>query len=324
MFSRVFCQSILSASILFLSSSSADCTPVSEAKALIEICTDSQRAVLVSPFDASGRTDWHYVPRDRTGFPLAEMNEVQKERLWSLLRTALSETGLEKVQAVIRLEQVLLDLEKSPNRDPGKYYLSIWGEPSPSNRWGWRFEGHHTSVNVTLEGEETISVTPTFFGANPATLGTGEDQGFRALSAQEDRAREFMLSLPKEQREKAIVAGDLTDVESGGQPQIEPKIVSGLACSELSQDDRGLLEETLESYSEWFLPEIAEKLGLASQSLVNDPDLIVRWIGGLGEGDELHTYRISGKSFDIQYANNQSAANHVHTLVRSIGHDFGQ
>jgi len=299
-------------------------SPVQAALALIHETPESSRNALQHPFDSPSRTDWHYFPREREGLALKEMNDAQKQHLWDLVGTALSETGIEKVKGVLRLEEVLYARENSPGRDPGNFHIAIWGEPDENNRWGWRFEGHHLSINITLQGEKTISVTPSFIGANPATVEEGKWEGFRNLPTQEDVAREFVLSLPKEQREQAIVEGELTDVAGAGQAQIDPGSVEGLTADALNQEDAGLLEEVLNSYTKWYRPEIVENLGLTSEILMKDAGLTVRWMGGLGEENDLHTYRIVGNTFDIQYANHQSNANHVHTLFRTVGHDFGE
>ncbi len=324
MFARVSVLLFLSAFLLGAAPTVSEGGAVSVANALIENCPENLKTDLLHPFDDPGRLDWHYFPRDREGLAIGSMDDEQKDRLWTLMKTALSQKGMDKVEGVIRLEQVLFDRDQSPGRDPGNFHLSIWGDPSEGKEWTWRFEGHHMSVNVTLNGDQAISVTPTFFGANPGTVDEGKWKGFRNLPTQEDLAREFMLSLPKNLREQAIVGGELTDVESAGSPQVDPEIDTGLAGAELNESGRALLEEMLQTYSEWFLPEISKDLGLDSTSLVNNSGLMIQWKGGLGEGDDLHTYRVSGETFDIQYANNQNSANHVHTLIRTVGHDFGE
>jgi len=35
-------------------------------------------------------------------------------------------------------------------RDPGRYYVALFGEPAATAPWGFRYEGHHLSVNLTL------------------------------------------------------------------------------------------------------------------------------------------------------------------------------
>ena len=41
-------------------------------------------------------------------------------------------------------------------RNTDWYFVSVFGEPSNTGKWGWRFEGHHLSVNYTLDKGEVV------------------------------------------------------------------------------------------------------------------------------------------------------------------------
>ncbi len=62
----------------------------------------------------------------------------------------------------------------------------------------------HLSLNFTVVSGKMVATTPSFFGANPAEVKQGELQGLRVLSAEEDKARELLLSLDERQRAAAI------------------------------------------------------------------------------------------------------------------------
>ena len=52
---------------------------------------------------------------------------------------------------------------------PGQwYFFTSSARPSKTGKWGWRVEGHHLSLNFTLDKGKLVSATPAFFGANPA------------------------------------------------------------------------------------------------------------------------------------------------------------
>ena len=55
------------------------------------------------------------------------------------------------------------------------------GAPEQAAPWGWRFEGHHLSLNFTVAPGRAIAVTPAFFGANPAEVPSGPLKGLRVL-----------------------------------------------------------------------------------------------------------------------------------------------
>ena len=95
----------------------------------------------------------------------------------ALLHTALSHTGYEKTVAIIKLEDVLREIENaSPDyRNPGNYYFSIFGNPAESI-WGWRLDGHHVSFTFSAQNNKLVSGSPGFLGSNPAVVLSGPQQ----------------------------------------------------------------------------------------------------------------------------------------------------
>ena len=108
---------------------------------------------------------------------------------------------------MIELEGILREIESFGwFRDPELYWFTIFGEPSDSAPWGWRFEGHHVSLNfLSTRGNVTVS-TPAFLGANPARVPSGPRAGWRLLPAEEDLARRLLASLTPEQRSRAVLS----------------------------------------------------------------------------------------------------------------------
>ena len=117
-----------------------------------------------------------------------------------LLASGMSRRGYATVAAVLGLENVL-DLYEGWNvrwgrergRDPGLYWLRVFGRPS-ERVWGWRFGGHHVSVNLLVIDGMVAASTPCFIGADPATadlLGGS----LRVLGGPEETARTLMQSL---------------------------------------------------------------------------------------------------------------------------------
>ena len=50
----------------------------------------------------------------------------------------------------------------------GLYHLTVMGEPSDTEPWGWQLDGHHLIVNYFVLGDQVV-MTPTFMG-----LGAGD------------------------------------------------------------------------------------------------------------------------------------------------------
>src|SRR5260370_15857920 len=140
------------------------------AKAFLASLPPEQRARATFPLTSDERMNWHFVPLERKGVALREMTSAQKHLAEALLSAGLSQQGVINAHTIMSLDQILKDMEagtKGPERDPEKYYVSIFGDPAPTGTWGYRFEGHHISLNFTVVNGH-IASSPSFFGANPA------------------------------------------------------------------------------------------------------------------------------------------------------------
>ncbi len=286
----------------------------------LSLLEESQRRKVLIAFDAANRLDWHYIPRSRSGLALGEMTRPQADAARALFASVLDERGLRLLDGVRLLESVLREQQGSW-RDPRRYYLSIFGTPA-SFPWGWRFEGHHLSLNVTLPAAGHVSVTPFFVGAHPATVRDGPDKGFRLLGPSEDLARRLMASLDQRQREAAIIA-DRSFGEIVASPQRERDLGSprGIALSALSGEQRGLAEALMDQ----FLGTLASDLATAQKKRVMEQGLGTfrfAWAGALTPG-EAHYFRLHGTATLIEHDNTQNGANHVHSVWRDLAGDFG-
>lgn len=145
--------------------------------------TAAQREQVSLAFDHERRTAWHYIPSSmmeshggRRGLAIKDMTPDQQALAHGLLSTALSHPGYLQAVTIMALESILRDLEGgNPARDPEQYHVAVHGTPSPTDTWGWSFEGHHLSVNVTLVNGQQFAVTPSFFGSNPAVVPDGTE-----------------------------------------------------------------------------------------------------------------------------------------------------
>jgi len=124
------------------------------------------------PKSSSGGESWNGERRTLTYFTLyrqvsqfanvlKQMEDAltadQKKAAMELLKSGLSAKGYEQATTIIGLENLLLELEGpkgAMTRNSNWYFVSVFGEPSNTGKWGWRFEGHHLSVNYTLDKGE--------------------------------------------------------------------------------------------------------------------------------------------------------------------------
>jgi hypothetical protein len=294
----------------------------------LDALTPELRAKAALPFEDQARLDWHYVPRDRIGVAFKAMDETQRAAARELMRSALSSTGANKVEQIMALETVLIEIEKGArpgHRDPLAYSIVVFGEPAAgvdAQPWAWKIEGHHVALNFTGVNQQT-AVTPAFLGSNPAQIPHGERAGTRVLAAEEDLGRELLASLDAEQRRVAIIA-DVAPADILAIPgrSIDEVDASGLAVASMNDNQRAIVERLLAVYAGNLRQDLAEH-ELQRIAAAGIGNLRFAWMGGDKRG-EGHYYRLSGPTFVIEYDNTQNGANHVHTVWRDRQRDFGR
>ena len=184
------------------------------ARAWLDTLDEGQRQRAAWPFPGDDeRRVWFYTPTDHGGLPLGAMRPGQERAAMRLLRSGLSEAAYVTATTVIGLENVLDAVEKwrstfdrERGRDPGMYFVRVFGEPGDTATWGWRFGGHHVSVNHTIVDGELASSTPCFLGADPAQSPLLGPHLLRPLAGAEDLGRELVRSLDASQLDRALVS----------------------------------------------------------------------------------------------------------------------
>ena len=187
------------------------------AAAWLEALDPAQRRTAVGAVPADDATDaerrrWFYTPTDHGGLTFHEQRPAQQRAAMRLVATGLSTPAYVTVATVMGLENVLdhtegfrVRFDRERGRDPGLYYLRVFGEPGGGGAWGWRFGGHHVSLNNLVVDGELVSTTPNFLGADPATSPLLGGAVNRPLAQVEDLARDLLWSLPAELADRAVL-----------------------------------------------------------------------------------------------------------------------
>jgi hypothetical protein len=263
----------------------------------------------------------------RKGLPLSNMTDVQRQSALDLVRLGVSESGFKQVEMVIELEAMLDEFEKPKRftRNPGWYFISVFGEPGNKGNWGWRIDGHHLSLNYTLRHGEVISATPAFFGANPAEIQVGDKKGYRTLADAEDPALTLFQSLDDTQRQRAYQTKHFPEptqfapAEKVGEP-------IGLPAADMNPAQQSHLEKLVRNYLQRLAAPLAEKEWQMIRA-GGFERVHFAFSGGTKPG-ETRTYRVQGPGFVIIFLNTQTdvhgnPANHIHSIYRTLPHDFG-
>ena len=297
------------------------------AKRFVESLSGDQRDKTIYEYMDGERIFWYYPPVNRHGLPLRDMDDDQRQLAYSLMETGLTDRSFDQAKLIIEHESVLGPLEKEAGitsfvRDPDLYYWTVFGDPgSDKEPWGWRVEGHHVSLNFSLWGDKFISMTPFFFGSNPAEVRKGPKKGLRILDQREDLGYELMNSLDKGQTGKATIYSEAPyDILTYNASRVSLPPEEGLPASKMNDTQKEILRNLVNVYVNQVRTDMAqEKL----QRLADEgfDGLHWAWGGPLEQGKE-HYYRIHGGNFVVEFDNRQNGANHIHSVWRDVENDF--
>ncbi|MEP6649266.1 MAG: DUF3500 domain-containing protein [Lapillicoccus sp.] len=339
-------------------------TGMAEAAAVwLDSLSAEQRATAHGHIPAYDETDserrrWFYTPTDHGGLTLHQQGPAQQRHAMRLVASGLSEAGFVTVATTMGLENVLdrhegfrVDFDRERGRDPGMYYLRVFGEPGGDAPWGWRFGGHHVSLNHLVVDGKVVSTTPCFMGADPASSPLLGGAVNRPLGRVEDLARELVRSLSPDLAARAILRppapSDLVTTnrsslladnrstrhtgiwrDSRPSDRVEPdhpdltytETPKGVPASTLDRGQRDTLRALLSTYFGRVPDAVSPMLGYASDATLDAVHLA--WAGPTEPGAP-HYYRIQGPGLLLEWDNTQRDANHAHSVWRDPGADFG-
>ena len=301
------------------------------ARALFASLDKEQTSLATFKFNGEERTYWHFIPAEmlkgghRKGLQIKQMTSQQRVLTHALLKTVLSESGHSKVKNIMFLEDILFMLEGKNRRfvrDSEAYHILIFGKPGNKGAWGWRFEGHHVSLNYTIVNGK-VSVVPSFWASNPAVADFGPGRKLIALEVEEFAARELRNSLSAEQVKNAVIADKAPrDILTSALPEVKTLENTGITYGDLNKGQQAQLTKLIQEYINRHRAVVAkedwakiEKSGLDKVRF--------SWAGST-KAFEPHYYRIQGPTFLMEYANTQNGSNHIHATWRDFNGDFGR
>jgi Protein of unknown function (DUF3500) len=174
--------------------------------------TIARGAVPADDREDNERRRWFYTPTDHGGVTIHQQRPAQQRAGMRLVSTGLSPAAYVTVATIIGLENVLdyeegfkASFNRERGRDPGMYYLRVFGEPGAEGMWGWRFGGHHVSLNNLVVDGVLVATTPCFLGANPAVSPLLGGAVNRPLGRVEDLGRDLVRSLRPELADRTIL-----------------------------------------------------------------------------------------------------------------------
>jgi len=301
-------------------------------KRFLDTLGDQQRAKALLEFDSAKKSGWSNLPVSmvpRNGVRMGDLSAQQRAAALELLAAVLSKEGYQKVIDIMDADQQLTTGKaggKAKGGGKGKiafgkdeYFLAIFGMPSVTKPWFVQFGGHHLGVNVTLIGKNFV-LAPTHTGAQPSSF-SRDGKTVRPLGGEQDKAFELVGSLDEAQRAQAVLEPRVNNLVLGpGQDskRIEPKGIKGTSLNE------GQRAKLLELIGEWINisqnESAAERMAEIKSNL---DDTYFGWSGPTTKGSAAY-FRIQGPTVVIEYAPQQGSTDHIHTVIRDPGNDYGK
>jgi hypothetical protein len=279
----------------------------------------------------------------RHGVLLEDLSDQQREVALRLVESTLSASGFGTARDIMRLNHTIGEITGSwTEYGEWVYFISMFGQPSDHEPWGWQIDGHHLIINCFVLGDQVV-VTPMFMGSEPMVAESGIYQGTSVLQPEQNEGLELMHALRAEQRGKATLYDSILSTVLppergiGADGRVQTAAFrdniqipyEGIRATELTPGQREQLLRLAALYTGRLRDGHAEVWLDAVRQHLDDTHFV--WMGGTGQ-DDVFYYRIHSPviliEFDhqpgIAFDSNEPTRNHIHTVVRTPnGNDYG-
>ncbi|MFN0073434.1 MAG: DUF3500 domain-containing protein [Chloroflexota bacterium] len=306
---------------------------VEAARVLLSELSSEQRATAQYPIDSDHWRRWSNIhpPLLRHGVCLEQMSSAQRQRVYDLLAAGLSAAGYDAAIGVMRLNETVGEMTgRFDEYGDQRYWVSIFGEPSADQPWGWQVDGHHLNLNYFVLGDQVV-LSPLFLGSEPVFAEAGKYAGTRVFQAEEERGLRLLRTLSNEQRGLAIIGDELPhDVFGTAFRDNLTLSPQGICYDELDPRQQAGLRSVIETYVHRLRPGHAE---VRMDEVANHySETRFAWIGETSEVGVFY-YRVQSPVILLEFDHQRGVAfrgtpvsrNHIHTVLRTPnGNDYGR
>lgn len=274
----------------------------------------------------------------RQGVSFQEMSAGQRAAAFGLMKAALSAKGLKLSQDIMKLNHTLGELSGDDFVQYGEwlYWITVMGEPSATEPWGFQVDGHHLILNYFVLGDQVV-MSPVFVGSEPVVAPSGKYQGLAILQEEQAKGFAFFRSLDAAQRAKAVLPGTKTGNNTLAEAFKDNVVLdyAGVRAADLAAAQREKLVELIalfvenmdDGHAKVKMDEVRAKLDRT----------YFAWLGADAEGGVFY-FRIHSPVVLIEFdhqrpanlrqlAKDPQAPNrqHIHVVVRTPnGNDYGK
>lgn len=317
-----------------LKKTGASVQPLADAVLAFRASLDArQRMAATFPIDSEVWRAWSNIHRNlmRHGVCLVDLSETQRELVYGMLRASLGTQAYETARNAMRLNATLAELTSLPLEFGEFYYwISLFGEPSTDEPWGFQVDGHHCNINCFVLGDQLV-LSPILLGSEPIKADGGKYAGLTVLRDEEARGWQFMAALTSDQRTKAIIGTELPfDGFAAGFQDNAVLPYAGVPSTAMTPAQRAQLADLIRLYTDRLTPAHAriwhaETLALLDRTYFG-------WIGDFRDTAPFY-YRVHSPVIYIEFYHQPGVAlpnagynrQHAHAMVRTPnGNDYGR
>jgi hypothetical protein len=215
------------------------------------------------------------------------------------------------------------------------YWITIMGEPSATEPWGWQIDGHHLIINYFVLGDQVV-MSPVFVGSEPVIAESGQFKGTAILQDEQNQGLALIQTFDNSQKKKAIIQSDKTRNNNLTEAFKDNVVLdyAGIKASELNSKQQAQLLDLVGLYIS-NLKEGHAKVRMGEVESHLD-ETYFAWVGDTSD-DAVFYYRIHSPviliEFDHQgpvgmrqyFPDRSPVRQHVHVVVRTPnGNDYGK
>ena len=275
----------------------------------------------------------HFYVRHGVGF--YEMNEMQRKSAFDLMEVSLSAKGLQLSQDIMKLNHTLGEINDN-FQEYGEwlYWITVMGEPSDTEPWGWQIDGHHLIINYFVLGDQVV-MTPFFIGSEPVIAETGKYKGITILQEEQNMGLTVFRSLNERQIKEAVIQIS-KDGNNNLTEAFKDNVVldyAGSSVSTFSIAQKDLLRSLIRLYID-NMDEGHAHVKMDEVEKYLDQTYFA-WIGGSAE-NSVYYYRVHSPVILIEFDHQRPVGTkqlygtkphqqHIHAVVRTPnGNDYGK
>jgi len=293
----------------------------------------SQLATVQRTYTTAEAQKWSNLPQalvssnyKRVGLSFGAMTTTQIQYAKALLQEVAGSAdneGWDELQQLLNADEYLKANGGGSSYGAANYYIAFLGTPASSGFFEIQYGGHHTAFANTYRDGVLVGATPSFRGVEPFSTFTWNGSTNQPLVQEKDALSAMLNGLTSNQLASAKLSATYSDLVVGPQKDGNfPATPSGLACSNLTSEQKALVLAAIQTY----VGDVADATTIISTYTNELDDTYLAYSGTTSLTTRNDYVRIDGPSVWIEYSCQGGiilSGTHPHSVWRDKTDDYG-